>query len=105
MDFNNLFVEKNCGCSKFSLNRVYIPSSRSIIIATGHASVTADKIWFIRTTCVDLGCRRLVVCVFQRNKFVASFQRQKIQYKVQRFCWPKGTSLECTELIYRRLLV
>ena len=21
-------------------------------------------------------------------------------WKVQRFCWPKGTSLECAELIY-----
>ena len=24
-------------------------------------------------------------------------------WKVQRFCWPKGTSLECAELIYVKI--
>ena len=41
---------------------------------------------------------------------MASFQRECWQFvalclgvfdwKVQRFCWPKGTSLECVESIY-----
>ena len=25
-------------------------------------------------------------------------------WKVQRFCWPKGTSLECTESIYMKIM-
>ena len=45
-----------------------------------------------------------------RGKSMASFLRECWQFvalylgvfdwKVQRFCWPKGTSLECVELIY-----
>ena len=42
-----------------------------------------------------------------RDKAMASIQREcwplvdlYLGVLVQRFCWPKGTSLECTELIY-----
>ena len=45
-----------------------------------------------------------------RDKAMASFRRECWQFvalclavfdwKVQRFCWPKGTSLECVESIY-----
>ena len=40
-----------------------------------------------------------------RDKAMASFRRAALylgvfDWKVQRFCWPKGTSLECVELIY-----
>ena len=44
------------------------------------------------------------------TKAMASFRREcwpfvalylaVFDWKVQRFCWPKGTSLECTESIY-----
>ena len=38
---------------------------------------------------------------FQREcwQFVALYIRV-FDWKVQRFCWPKGTSLECVESIY-----
>ena len=45
-----------------------------------------------------------------RDKAMASFRREcwplvaiylgVFDWKVQRFCWPKGTSLECAESIY-----
>ena len=47
-----------------------------------------------------------------RDKAMASFQRDCwplvdlylgiFDWKVQRFCWLKGTSLECAELIYMK---
>ena len=46
----------------------------------------------------------------ERDKAMASFRREcwlfvalylgVFDWKVQRFCWPKGTSLECAESIY-----
>ena len=48
-----------------------------------------------------------------RVKAMASFRRECCQFvalylavfdwKVQRFCWPKGTSLECAESIYVKI--
>ena len=44
-----------------------------------------------------------------RDKAMASFRREcwplvalylGVDWKVQRFCWPKGTSLDCAESIY-----
>ena len=50
-----------------------------------------------------------------RDKAMASFQREccpfvalylaVFDWKVQRFCWPKGTSLECAESIYVKTTV
>ena len=47
-----------------------------------------------------------------RDKAMASFRRDCwplvdlyqgiFDWKVQRFCWPKGTSLECAELVYMK---
>ena len=45
-----------------------------------------------------------------RDKAMASFRRLFValylgvfDWKVQRFCWPKGTSLECAESIYVKI--
>ena len=32
-----------------------------------------------------------------------SFMPRNFEWKVQRFCWPKGTSLECAESIYVKI--
>ena len=37
---------------------------------------------------------------FQRVFAVCSFIPKCFDWKVQRFCWPKGTSLECADSIY-----
>ena len=37
---------------------------------------------------------------FRRVLAVCSFIPRCFDWKVQRFCWPKGTSLECVESIY-----
>ena len=39
--------------------------------------------------------RVLAACVFRPRYF---------DWKVQIFCWPKGTSLECAESIYVKLM-
>ena len=78
---------------------------------------TNFSLWLLRNgsaiithACAKRRIRMRISAGKPRDKAMASFRRQCCRlvdlylgvfyWKVQRFCWPKGTSLECAESIY-----